>query len=156
MHNTRPPVALRSIATAVAVLIALVSTGCAGQGLEQRDRSVDRPNDLQVRLRNFHRYMRWENFRRAASLVHKSHRQKFIGHYVEAPHGFDILGLDVKLVETPGQGKRLVEVHQRWVVEPQMQVREQRYIELWKKSTGGWKLFERVAKSEWRSTGSGK
>lgn len=136
--------------SAGALIVALLAAGCASRGVEQRDRTVDRPNDLEVRLRNFHRYMRWENFHRAASFVHHSHRSRFLGHYADAGEGFDIVSLEVKLVESPRPGQRLIEVRQRWVVEPEMNVRDERYIERWEKASDGWRLMERTSKDQWQ------
>jgi hypothetical protein len=63
---------------------------------------------------------------------------------------FDIVGLEVKQAIAESVNIRRVEVQQKWIVEPDMTVKEKRFVEIWKRSERGWMLHRRMRKDDWK------
>ena len=128
------------------VLAVGLSSGCA----QTKNKKVDSRYELQLTVLNFHRDLRWEEFERAATIVHPSYRQVFMGRYEEHGDDLDIVGLEVKKVTPDSVDTRRVEVEQKWLVEPDMTVKKKRFVEIWKRTDAGWMLRERMRKTEWK------
>jgi len=77
-------------------------------------------------------------------------RQAFLGRYEERGDDYDIVDLEVKNVERPSVDRRLVTIQQQWVVEPNMTVNKEKFIEVWERFDSGWALTDRMRRREWR------
>lgn len=167
-----PPHFPLSRLTTLALLLAVLgvgSLGASGGGCAttQSNNNLESPQDLQMRVESFHRYLRWEMFEKAAGTVHEAHRETFLGRYEEYGDDLDIVSVEMRRIDrddSPGEetqksgrgsgpktGQRVrVEVEQRWYVEPDMRVKEKRFVEIWELTGQGWMLRERMRREEWR------
>lgn len=143
---------IRQRSTPLLLLAALLLAGLASTaGCAQiKNAKVDSRYELTRTLQNFHRDMRWGEFERAANIVHPSHKQAFLGRYEEHGKDFDIVGLEVKQAIAEAINIRRVEVQQKWIVEPDMTVKEKRFVEIWKRTDRGWMLRRRMRKDDWK------
>lgn len=126
------------------MLTALLS-GCA----QTQNAKVDSRYELQLTVENFHRDLRWEEFERASEVIHPSFQNKFLGRYRDYGDDLDIVNLEIKSIESEATDRKIVEVEQKWVVEPDMTVNEKRFVEVWRRSENGWFLRRRMRKTEW-------
>ena len=143
----------RQCSTLLLLLAALLFSGLAttAAGCAQiKNAKVDSRYELTHTLQNFHRDMRWGEFERAAKIVHPSHKQAFLGRYEEHGKDFDIVGLEVKQAIAESVNIRRVEVEQKWIVEPDMTVKEKRFVEVWRRSERGWMLHRHMRKVDWK------
>ncbi len=127
--------------------LAILATSCAQTPDEKTD-----PGDefeLQKTLQQFHRDLRWGEFESAAQTVTESHRQTFLGRYEEYGDDLDIVNLEVEAVRSMEDNRRRVEVEQEWLVEPDMRVRDDTFVEIWTPAGQGWMLEDRMKKQEW-------
>ena len=130
-------------------LVAAGSVGCASTEQSKTD-VVTNPEDVQRKVEDFHRFMVWELFDRASSSVHPSYRETFLGRYEEYGDDLNIVEMEMKSLKRHGSKSMRVEVEQRWYVEPDMSVNDERFVEIWKFSSAGWLLHDRMKRDEWR------
>ena len=139
------PYRLSGLAFALLFLIA----GCA-QTEEKQNEDPGDQFELQRTIQSFHRKLRWGEFEKASYMVAESHRQEFLGRYEEYGEDFDIVDLEVKTVQQLDTDRRKVKVDQKWLIEPDMTVNDDTYVEIWKRRGSGWELEERVKEKEWK------
>ena len=132
---------------ATILFIALMLPACEHP---PTDNSVDDEDNLQLSVRTFHRDMRWMQWESAARLVAPEERQQFLGRYEELGEDFHIVELDLKSVSNVSGDEALVDIEQRSYVEPNMTVKKQRFIEVWKKRDDGWLMTKRMLKDEYK------
>jgi hypothetical protein len=133
-------------------LFGLIAGGLLGCASTQQSKTdvVTNPEDIQRKIEDFHRFLVWELFDRASSSVHRSYRETFLGKYEEYGDDLNIVEMEMKRLERIGPKSMRVEVEQRWYVEPDMSVDDDRFVEIWKLSGAGWQLHDRMKKKEWR------
>jgi hypothetical protein len=130
------------------LLAALVLV--AGCDENQRDNDSTDQFELQRTVQRFHRKLRWSEFDKAARMIEESNRQEFLGRYEEYGDNLDIVDLEVETVENLDTDHRKVQVEQKWLLEPDMTVNEDTYIEIWKRRGSGWMLKDRMKEKEWK------
>jgi type II secretory pathway component PulJ len=120
-------------------------------GCDENQRKNDSTDqfELQRTVQQFHRKLRWSEFDKAARMIEESNRQEFLGRYEEYGDDLDIVDLEVKTVENLDTDHRKVQVEQKWLLEPDMTVNEDTYIEIWKRRGSGWMLKDRMKEKEW-------
>lgn len=96
---------------------------------------------------------------KATKQVSPEFEQNFRGRYEEYGDDLDIVSLRIESVELqetlPGDESSVtsarVEVKQKWYVEPDMTVNEERYVEIWEYKPAGWRLTKRLPHARWES-----
>lgn len=129
----------------VALATVALAVGCA----QTQNSKVDSRYELLMTVENFHRDMRWEEFEAAATVIDPSYRNVFLGRYQE-DEDIDIVDLEIKAIDRQSTDRKLVEVEQKWLVEPDMTVKQKRFVEVWRRTDSGWFLRDRMRKTEWK------
>lgn len=114
--------------------------------------------ELQSAVEDFHRALEWEMIDKAAKWTSPEFEQRFRGRYEEYGDDLDIVGVKIESVDLEQRGRgaqggstsALVEVRQRWYVEPDMSVDERHYVERWTFQNNGWKITDRIRRDRWR------
>ncbi|MFU8806883.1 MAG: hypothetical protein ACNA8W_23955 [Bradymonadaceae bacterium] len=131
-----------------ALLFAVVFTlGCKTMSSEKKDFAD--PRALPYSVNEFHKELRWARYEQASMFLDESYRHSFLGRYEELGDDFRIVELELKSMKFEEEHAE-VEVEQQWYVEPEMIVKTERYIEIWKPDSGAWRLQERTEKEAWR------
>ncbi len=105
--------------------------------------------DLRTTVTDFHLKMRWGMWEQAASYVAPEYLPTFEARYDELGDDFKISNLDIRKVDIVSMSNALVDVEQESYKEPEMTVKNLRYIEDWRMTANVWRLHDRMEKDEW-------
>lgn len=134
------------------VLFSLALAGCLTPKAHENPKTTQ---ELQTVLQDFHMKLRWGLWEQASQYTTDNYRNEFMGRYEELGEDYKITDLEIKKVEL-GEPVSVVEVEQRWYVEPDMTVQKKRFVESWVFSAVGWRINERIPKAEYRERQQGK
>jgi len=137
------------------LLVAAVGLSACATNPAVKDQQKE---ELQSAVEDFHRALEWEMIDKAAKWVSPEFEQRFRGRYEEYGDDLDIVGVKIESVDLEqrsrgaqgGSTSALVEVRQRWYVEPDMSVDERHYVERWTFQNNGWKITDRIRRDQWR------
>lgn len=136
----------------IALLTLVLLAGCVTPKAHEDPRTTQ---ELRHVLQDFHMKMRWGLWEQAAQYTTDNYRNEFLGRYEELGEDFKIVDLNIKSVKL-GEPVSTVEVEQEWYVEPDMTVQKKRFIESWVYLAGGWRINERITKTEFRERQAGE
>lgn len=131
------------------VIVMLLMVGCSAAMNKNKDKPKE-TTDLRVIVTQFHLKMRWGQWEQASAYLQPEFRNRFSGRYEEYGDDYKITELEVKTVAAKTDKLSEVEVEQRWYHEPNMTVQKDRFMETWVMTPAGWRLKERMTKTEWR------
>ncbi len=109
--------------------------------------------DLQQSLQTFHKNLRWSRYEIASEQLTPAYKQRFLGRYEEMGDDMHFVHLEILKVERVVEDEKSmanVEVLQKWYREPDMTVKTDKIVEIWRRDDIGWRLTDRVEKKEWR------
>ena len=144
--TTRPE--LRRLFTLLMLALAITLSACETASPVGEDKL-----DLQQSLQTFHKNLRWSRYEIASEQLTPAFKQRFLGRYEEMGDDMHFVHIEVLQVERVVEEEASlanVEVLQKWYREPDMTVKTDKIIEIWRRDDIGWRLTDRVEKKEWR------
>jgi predicted small secreted protein len=139
---------LRGALTLLLLALALTLGACETASPVGEDRL-----DLQQSVQTFHKNLRWSRYEIASEQLTPAFKQRFLGRYEEMGEDMHFVHIEVLQIERVVEEEESlanVEVLQKWYREPDMTVKTDKIIEIWRRDDIGWRLTDRVEKKEWR------